>query len=64
MNFSVYRHRPLSYSIPQGIGSRWTYGAIILTHLIVYNETGGIGAVLVIIVAAFNALLSGKHINK
>ena len=46
--------------IPDGCAGRLSIGAVILIHLIVYNEEGGTTAVFSALVATGCALFSGK----
>lgn len=49
--------------LPPGTGSRWALGVIVLTHLIVYDESGGPGAVIGITISAISSIFYGKYIN-
>lgn len=46
--------------ITVGSAGRWALGVIIVTHLIAYNETGGVGAVVSMLLASVNALFIGN----
>lgn len=46
-------------SSSSGMGGRWALGAVILVHVVVYNETGGTTTVLATLIATSSALLSG-----
>lgn len=47
--------------LPPGTGSRWALGVIVLTHLIVYDESGGPGAVIGITISAISSIFYGKY---
>lgn len=49
-------------SISSGIGGRLALGAVILVHVVVYNETGGPSTVLAALIATSCALLSGQKL--
>lgn len=46
-------------SLSSGMGGRWAIGAVILVHVVVYNETGGATTVLAALITTSSALLSG-----
>ena len=43
-----------------GTGGRWALGVVILTHLIAYNETGGVGALIAVLISAIYSIFSGE----
>jgi hypothetical protein len=43
-----------------GTGGRWALGVVILTHIIAYNETGGVGALIAVLISAVYSIFSGK----
>lgn len=47
-------------SIPSGTFSRWSFGFIILTHLMAYNECGSVCVLVAGVFAMLNSLLMGR----
>lgn len=43
-----------------GVAGRWALGVIIVTHLVVYNEAGGLGTMAGLVLASVGAIFSGK----
>lgn len=46
--------------IPAGSFGRWTFGVIILTQLVAYNECGSVCTLVAVVIAMLNSLLMGE----
>lgn len=46
--------------VSSGAAGKWVLGVVIVTHLIAFNETGGVGAIFSMVLAGINSIFIGE----
>lgn len=46
--------------VSSGTAGKFVLGVVIVTHLVAYNETGGVGAIFSMVIAGINSILIGE----